>query len=68
LGAVDSPVADFLNLIEQPWFDKPGYGTKVKQWDQLAMMAALEKESIAKSRSVHVRMKENVQDITFLFI
>ena len=51
LGKIESPMAEFLNSLEQPWFDRPGYGSVWKAWDQLAMMAALEKESIVKSRS-----------------
>jgi len=51
LGKIDSSMADFLNRLEKPWFERHGYGTTWKAWDQLAMMAALEKESIVKSRS-----------------
>ena len=54
LGKIDSSMADFLNRLEKPWFERRGYGTTWKAWDQLAMMAALEKESIVKSRSCRV--------------
>ena len=54
LGKIVSSMADFLNQLEKPWFERPGYGSTWKAWDQLAMMAALEKESIVKSRSCKV--------------
>ncbi len=58
LGKFDSKVADFLNRLEQPWFDTHMIPGRDRDWmifDQLAMMAALDKEAIAKSRSVKVR-------------
>lgn len=57
LGKIDSAMADFLNRLEKPWFERHGYGTTWKAWDQLAVMAALEKESIVKSRSCKVFSK-----------
>ena len=66
LGKIDSSMADFLNRLEKPWFERHGYGTTWKAWDQLAMMAALEKESIVKSRSCKVVLKRRRSDCIYL--
>jgi len=66
LGKIDSSMADFLNRLEKPWFERHGYGTTWKAWDQLAMMAALEKESIVKSRWCKVVLKRRRSDCIYL--
>lgn len=49
LGALDTPAAKLINKLEQVWFDNWPWGDNWILCDQLAMVAALDKESIHTS-------------------